>query len=426
MFDCLLQAAQILQTVDDNQEHTVPQMQKPKHRVSQRKMPQLSHHQQQQQQQQQLHSINDTPSIGHPMNPNTIIYYQQPPQNVVYNHSAQLHHQPHHHHQIPGPAVVYTAPSQGFNHPMHHQYDMATTHSSMAPAMHRIYTTPKIMRSRQNPGSMAQKKPVPIMLQKQPLGRNGAVMMQPLHVHHHQPSSFTSSSSNDEDQCSDGTDEDCSPGKDNKARNRSRSTNAHNEVEKRRRAYLTACYNDLHGILPTIAGTKASNATVLRSAVEHIKELELQDRKFILAKKEMFAQRKRILDRRNRASKATLALQKRRLEIQQGHAQPAPGPMSIHTTANSLKQFGGESTTTTITTISDEEGLEILVPDAYSRPVSPNLSPKEDLTLLGSPIKGKTSSSSACSSASSSPSSSPKPFSTSTIMMTPIHLTALH
>ena len=34
--------------------------------------------------------------------------------------------------------------------------------------------------------------------------------------------------------------------------------------------------------------------------------------------------------------------------------------------------------------MSEEEGV---VPDNYSRPVSPNFSPKEDLTQLGSPIK---------------------------------------
>jgi len=47
--------------------------------------------------------------------------------------------------------------------------------------------------------------------------------------------------------------------------------NAHNEVEKRRRAYLTACYTELHKILPQISGTKASNATVLLSATDYIK-----------------------------------------------------------------------------------------------------------------------------------------------------------
>lgn len=48
----------------------------------------------------------------------------------------------------------------------------------------------------------------------------------------------------------------------------------HNEVEKRRRAYLSSCYVELHGLVPTIKDAKASNVTILQSAAEHIHELE--------------------------------------------------------------------------------------------------------------------------------------------------------
>lgn len=48
----------------------------------------------------------------------------------------------------------------------------------------------------------------------------------------------------------------------------------HNEVEKRRRAYLSSCYVELHELVPTIRATKASNVTILQSAAEHITVLE--------------------------------------------------------------------------------------------------------------------------------------------------------
>ena len=44
----------------------------------------------------------------------------------------------------------------------------------------------------------------------------------------------------------------------------------HNEVEKRRREYLGSCYGRLRDACPGLAGSKASNLTVLRSAAEEI------------------------------------------------------------------------------------------------------------------------------------------------------------
>mmetsp|Transcript_21672 Transcript_21672/g.64698 ORF Transcript_21672/g.64698 Transcript_21672/m.64698 type:complete len:201 (+) Transcript_21672:171-773(+) len=49
-----------------------------------------------------------------------------------------------------------------------------------------------------------------------------------------------------------------------------RNPETHNEVEKRRRAYLTQCYVELQSVVPSIADCKASNVTVLRSAADYV------------------------------------------------------------------------------------------------------------------------------------------------------------
>eukprot|EP00040_Diaphanoeca_grandis_P005242 m.31966 g.31966 ORF g.31966 m.31966 type:complete len:364 (-) comp16562_c0_seq1:463-1554(-) len=342
MVECLLQAAQMLQAAEDRM---VPQM----------------------------HSSTRSDRMA----PNTsvpIVYFQQPPPQVMYNHNRQT----------PGPAYQYGHPAVGHAMTRMNGFRVGTsangtTSTSVdgpAGSMKRMYPTPKITRTRQNPSSIAQKKPVPIMIQKSLA--SSVNKMVPLRSLTNlggskKPDSKLSPAMmmDDATNSDDATDDDCSPGKDG----RMRTNVAHNEVEKRRRAYLTACYNDLHNILPTISGTKASNATVLRSAVEHIKALKAEDKVYVAAKKELLAERKRILDRKSRTSKASMALQKRRLEIEQGtHVKPP-------TIGNVPESFACDDSS------NDEEGL---VPDSYSRPVSPNLSPKEDLTLLGSPITKKT------------------------------------
>lgn len=135
--------------------------------------------------------------------------------------------------------------------------------------------------------------------------------------------------------------------------------NAHNEVEKRRRAFLTRCYNELHHILPTIAGTKASNATVLRTATDHIKALEREEKMLLAAKRQQLQIREQILARRARVASSMT-------QHRQRHQTPATVP-------------------------SDEDAVDeddtAMVPDTESRPVSPNMSPKEDLTQLASPIR---------------------------------------
>ena len=50
-----------------------------------------------------------------------------------------------------------------------------------------------------------------------------------------------------------------------------RDSFAHNSVEKRRRAYLASCYDNLKCSIPALSGTRASNVKVLRAAVTLIK-----------------------------------------------------------------------------------------------------------------------------------------------------------
>eukprot|EP00035_Acanthoeca_spectabilis_P038556 m.54238 g.54238 ORF g.54238 m.54238 type:complete len:306 (-) comp9186_c0_seq2:158-1075(-) len=57
------------------------------------------------------------------------------------------------------------------------------------------------------------------------------------------------------------------------ARSYTRCPETHNEVEKRRRAYLTQCYVELQAVVPSIADCKASNVTVLRNAADYIHNL---------------------------------------------------------------------------------------------------------------------------------------------------------
>lgn len=147
--------------------------------------------------------------------------------------------------------------------------------------------------------------------------------------------------------------------------------NAHNEVEKRRRAYLTACYTELHTILPQISGTKASNATVLRSATEHIKALEREEKMLLAAKKRELRKRQEILARQSRGARA---LQHRRKELMAAALQVhMPQQIVLESPVHSQSEDEGAAT----------------VPDNASRPVSPNLSPKEDLTQLASPLRAK-------------------------------------
>lgn len=142
------------------------------------------------------------------------------------------------------------------------------------------------------------------------------------------------------------------------------SNSAHNEVEKRRRAYLTQCYTELHNILPNIAGSKASNATVLRTATDHIKVLELEAKNLNEALQAQRIRRQQLLARREELQ----GLSAGEVPVATPRAKPTSSMMSIDD-AGSDNEMAPE------------------VPDNLSRPVSPSFSPHEDLTQLASPIR---------------------------------------
>lgn len=50
-----------------------------------------------------------------------------------------------------------------------------------------------------------------------------------------------------------------------------RNSDTHNSVEKRRRAYLSSCYENLKDSVPMMTNTRASNVKVLRGAAAYIK-----------------------------------------------------------------------------------------------------------------------------------------------------------
>lgn len=160
------------------------------------------------------------------------------------------------------------------------------------------------------------------------------------------------------------TDDDCVPDQSRKTAT-SGSNNAHNEVEKRRRAYLTQCYTELHNILPNIAGSKASNATVLRTATDHIKVLEHEAKALNEALREQRARRQQLLARREELQGICAA------EV------PFATPLAKQSCPMMMGIDGAGS---------DSE-MAPEVPDNLSRPVSPTFSPREDLTQLGSPIR---------------------------------------
>lgn len=78
-----------------------------------------------------------------------------------------------------------------------------------------------------------------------------------------------------------------------------RDSIAHNSVEKRRRAYLAACYDGLKCSIPALAGTRASNVKVLRAGASLIKSLESEDRRIAAEKKRLIAQRDQLIQMNN-------------------------------------------------------------------------------------------------------------------------------
>mmetsp|Transcript_21673 Transcript_21673/g.64706 ORF Transcript_21673/g.64706 Transcript_21673/m.64706 type:complete len:314 (+) Transcript_21673:171-1112(+) len=76
-----------------------------------------------------------------------------------------------------------------------------------------------------------------------------------------------------------------------------RNPETHNEVEKRRRAYLTQCYVELQSVVPSIADCKASNVTVLRSAADYVQKLRADQQRLVEGKKRELQRRTQLLER---------------------------------------------------------------------------------------------------------------------------------
>eukprot|EP00041_Stephanoeca_diplocostata_P018684 m.393636 g.393636 ORF g.393636 m.393636 type:complete len:319 (-) comp21087_c1_seq33:214-1170(-) len=188
------------------------------------------------------------------------------------------------------------------------------------------------------------------------------------------------STSEDDDEDSSETEEFCVPRMKTKRAGKQpagkRSSNAHNEVEKRRRAFLTQCYNELHREVPSIAGTKASNVVVLQSASEHIKDLEETERALVAAKADLMRHREEQLRYRDELL-AHANLSYRGAALRPQFAVDA-GEADEDVSASEASEY-----------CSDEEyGVE--VPDTDSRAASPSLSPRDDFSrFLHAPVNSK-------------------------------------
>lgn len=125
----------------------------------------------------------------------------------------------------------------------------------------------------------------------------------------------------------------------------------HNEVEKRRRAYLAACYVELKAMLPTIANSKASNVSILRTAVDKIQALEAQEHLLDSERAALYRQREQLLARTAR---------------RRGHAMNVL--LEASESASEVASSSGDS----------DSGHEMLVPDASRRSLSPDMS--EDMS----------------------------------------------
>eukprot|EP00049_Salpingoeca_infusionum_P026852 m.28452 g.28452 ORF g.28452 m.28452 type:complete len:320 (-) comp9041_c0_seq1:140-1099(-) len=65
---------------------------------------------------------------------------------------------------------------------------------------------------------------------------------------------------------------------------------SHNDVEKRRRAYLSACFRHLQENIPSIESTRASNAVILQAAQQFIEELHAEERTLLDQKRNLSRQ----------------------------------------------------------------------------------------------------------------------------------------
>lgn len=144
-----------------------------------------------------------------------------------------------------------------------------------------------------------------------------------------------------------------------------RPVDAHNEIEKKRRAYLTECYGQLRDTLPGIAGTKASNVTVLRTAAAQIAALQEEERALLHAHAEQL---------RLRAVLTGMGAAQRSETIIQKTAAPKAFEDRLPPRAHELQYIdsGFENRpTTTVNRALDSDGDDFEVPDTLSRRATP-------------------------------------------------------
>eukprot|EP00038_Savillea_parva_P030975 m.81984 g.81984 ORF g.81984 m.81984 type:complete len:277 (-) comp9434_c2_seq1:632-1462(-) len=162
-----------------------------------------------------------------------------------------------------------------------------------------------------------------------------------------------------------------------------RCSETHNEVEKRRRAYLTQCYTRLQCAVPAIADCKASNVTVLRSAAEYILQLQHDEQRLIDTKERELRRRALLLSKlavaksscMNAPAPYSMAYYHHPQQVAMGYPGAAVSPetpmvrvLHRHAPADDTE-----------TEDDDEEGV---VPDPMSRGASPRATPVEGLTEL--------------------------------------------
>lgn len=141
-----------------------------------------------------------------------------------------------------------------------------------------------------------------------------------------------------------------------------RPIDAHNEVEKKRRAYLAECYAQLRDVLPGIAGTKASNVTVLRTASAQITALQEEERALLHAHAEQIRLRSVL-----QGMAGT------------GQVAPAPARPFVH------QGFpGGSGHADPAADAADSDSDDFEVPDTLSRRATPE--PEADLPFSASEL----------------------------------------
>lgn len=122
---------------------------------------------------------------------------------------------------------------------------------------------------------------------------------------------------------SESTDERVVPRAPSPSHNSTQYPESHNEVEKRRRAYLLQCYHGLQKEVPSIANSKASNVTVLRCAAQHIRDLQEEESRLVSMKERELQRRTILLTRFQR---------KQKISTTAPAPAPAPAPFARYTT----------------------------------------------------------------------------------------------